>query len=207
MNLFSMDNLFFRTMSKITDLVWLNILTLLGCLPVITGGASLTAMYSVLLRMVRDEEGSVTRNFIRGFRENFKNATKVWIVALLAALFFFMDFNILRQGVLDGYDTLYKVSIAAITILIVLLLMILQYTFPLLARYDRDLKGTLRNAVIIMVARVPRTVSMLIIWLFPVALMILSNYFLWFWFLYGLAFPGYFCSMVLRTVFEKFEEP
>ena len=73
MNLFNMDNAFYRAVGKMVDLIWLNLLTVLCCIPVVTAGASLTAMYYVSLRMVKNEESSITKNFFKSFKENFQS--------------------------------------------------------------------------------------------------------------------------------------
>ena len=72
MYIFSMDNPFFQFIGKLVDLVWLNILTLVCCLPVFTAGAALSAMYSVLIKMALKEEGVITKPFFRAFKENLK---------------------------------------------------------------------------------------------------------------------------------------
>ena len=76
-NFFSMDAPLFRILSTLYDLIILNLLTALGCLPVVTIGASLTAMHFVLIAMVRDEEPDIARSFLRSFRENFRQSTLV----------------------------------------------------------------------------------------------------------------------------------
>ena len=100
MNFFSMDNLFFRTVGKLVDLVWLNILTLVFALPVVTIGASFSAMYSVLLKLVRNEEGSITAGFFNAFKNNFKSSTLTWLVALPILLVCGANLWLLRQGVM-----------------------------------------------------------------------------------------------------------
>ena len=64
---FDMDSPVMRTLNKVADLMWLNILTLVCCLPVITAGASITAMHYVLLKMVRNEESYITKDFFKSF--------------------------------------------------------------------------------------------------------------------------------------------
>ena len=76
-NIFSMDNAFFRFVGKVTDLVWLNILTLICCIPIFTMGAAFTAMYHVLIKIAIKEEGVVTRPFFREFKANFKNGVLI----------------------------------------------------------------------------------------------------------------------------------
>lgn len=76
--LFNMDNKLMRLLGKLANLVFLQLLTLICCLPIITAGASLTAMHKVLLQLRRDEEGSITKAFFHSFRINFRQATIIW---------------------------------------------------------------------------------------------------------------------------------
>ena len=77
--LFRMDSPLMRFLTKIADLMVLNILFCVTSIPLITIGASWTALYSVTLKMVRDEEGSVSRSYFRSFRQNFRQATLLWL--------------------------------------------------------------------------------------------------------------------------------
>ena len=71
---FKPDGWFIKYGGKLWDLIWLNLLTLLCCLPCVTIGASLTAMHYVLLKIYRDEESGITRAFFKSFRQNFSQA-------------------------------------------------------------------------------------------------------------------------------------
>ena len=84
--LFDQDNMFFAIMGVLFDLIILNVLTLLCCLPVVTAGASFTAMHSVLWRMVRHEETYVARQFFDSFKRNLKQSLLPWLAFLLAAI-------------------------------------------------------------------------------------------------------------------------
>lgn len=201
-----MDNLFFRTISKMVDLVWLNLLTLICALPVITAGASLTAMYSVLLRMAENEEGKITSRFFASYKENFVNATKVWICVLAIGAVCLANLTLIKKGVMGGMPGIARACTICIVIIILILVAFLLYFLPLLGRYDQTLPVTCKNAFLLASAYLPRTLCMMIISLFPVALMLLSNYFLWLWFLYGLSFSGYFSAMLLVRIFEKTEK-
>ena len=72
---FNMDNKFFVFMGRVADLLLLNFLCILCCIPVVTAGASITALYYVTLKMARDEESYIARSFFRSFKQNFKQAT------------------------------------------------------------------------------------------------------------------------------------
>lgn len=205
-NIFSMDNVVFRTIGKITDLVWVNILTVIFCLPVVTAGASLTAMYAVLLKMSKDEEGGLTKTFWRSFKGNIKDASIVWIVTILIGFVYAVNLNLMRQGVMSSFGIMEKVVIVVILGILLFGVMLLLYIFPLMARYDNRLKNTVINALKLMIAFFPRSVCMVIIWMFPIALMCLSDYLFFLWILYGFSFPGYVCCMLLTRIFEKVEE-
>ena len=84
--LFNYDNPVWRFIGKFFDILILNILWMVCSIPIFTIGASTTAVYYVTLKLVRDEEGSTVKAFFKSFRENFKQATAIWIVLLIAGI-------------------------------------------------------------------------------------------------------------------------
>lgn len=204
--MFSMENPFFRFVGRVTDLVWLNILTLVCCIPVFTAGAALSAMYHVLIRLALKEEITVTRPFFREFKANFKNATKVWMPALFILVVMLANASLIERGVLSAYPRLLIVAGVAIGIIVALVVMFLNYYFAMISRYDNEFKQYVKNALLMMIAYFPRSLCMLVIWVSPLAFMMLSDYFLLLWFLYGLSFPGYVNAMLLGSLFVKTEK-
>ena len=94
MSIFNMDGPVFRFLNKMADLCILNLIFLLCCLPIITIGASVTALYSVTLKMSRDQEGYIARSFFKAFKANFKQATSIWIPSLLLLFIMLADIRI-----------------------------------------------------------------------------------------------------------------
>lgn len=90
-NLFDQDNMFFTIMGVLFDLIILNVLTLLCCIPIVTAGASFTAMHNVLWHMVRHEETYVSRQFFDSFKRNLKQSLLPWLAFLLAAAVLTVD--------------------------------------------------------------------------------------------------------------------
>ena len=206
MYIFSMDNPFFQFIGKLVDLVWLNILTLVCCLPVFTAGAALSAMYHVLIKMAIKEEGTITKPFFKAFKENFKNSTKIWIPSLFIYIIMLMNIYLIYKGVFEYYPGLLIPAGISIGIIVIGLSIVLNYAFALTSRYENTVKQTLKNAGLMAIAYFPRSLCILVIWLFPVALMMLSDGFLYFWFIYGLSFPGYVNAMLLGNLFLKTED-
>ena len=122
---FNPDNPVFRFLSAIFDMIFLNVLFILTSLPIFTIGASLTAMYAVLLWRENDE-GYLYRIYFSSFRKNFKQATIIWIPCCALTLFLayelYLVFNVL--------DPSLKFLQFPIWISLFLLASILLYAFP-----------------------------------------------------------------------------
>ena len=93
-SLFRYDSKFWGLIEKITDIVLLNFLFIVTCIPVVTIGASLSAMYSVALKKIKNEDIYVAKEFIKSFRENFKVSTIVWILMIVVGCVLLLDFYI-----------------------------------------------------------------------------------------------------------------
>lgn len=155
--LFRMDSPLMRFLTKIADLMVLNILFCITSIPLITIGASWTALYSVTLKMVRDEEGSVSRSYFRSFRQNFRQATLLWLGVLVVLALLVLDIRVLNGMAGGTAPGLLRVGVE---ILALLGIMVLQYLFPSLARFEASLADTLKNACMMALAHLPKTALM-----------------------------------------------
>ena len=152
MKIFSYDSKFSQILLKIANACYLNLLWFLCSLPIVTLGASTNALYYVTLKMVRDEEGSVTRMFFRSFRENFRQATVLWLILLAAGAVLAGDgyilFHLFRSttGAIAVFWTLLfaLVIVAAIAYAVVLI-----YVFPLVASVTNTNTAMLKNSFFI----------------------------------------------------------
>ena len=81
--LFGIDTPFYRFMLKFVQLMYLTFLWLVCSIPVITIGASTTALYYVCFKLAKDEESYLTRQFFNAFKVNFKQATCIWSIVFI----------------------------------------------------------------------------------------------------------------------------
>ena len=144
---FNPDNPIMRFITKIANSVYLNILWLICSLPVVTIGASTTSLFYVTLKMAKNEEGNLTAAFFRSFKENFRQATKIWLILLAAGMVFALDgyifYHMRFENALWTIGTaIFLVALAAYTI-------ILMYIFPLLARFDNTIGAMFKNSIFI----------------------------------------------------------
>lgn len=206
-NLFNLNNPVFRILARIADLVILQILFLVCCLPVITAGASIAAMARVSQNMVRDEDDTVIRPFFRAFRENFKQATVVWLAALVVLAGLFSDFLLLKTFVTGS---LYTGLMVILFLLLFLAVGVMNYLFPLIARYNNTVRQHVQNACILLVTQFPKTLLMTFLNLSPLLCAFffpsVMVYTLMFWVFASCSFFAYIEAVILKPVFDKLEE-
>ncbi len=152
-----------QIMSRVGDVLILNLLTIVCSLPVVTLGAAFTAAYDMSLRLLRHQEGYVARGFFRAFRSNFPRATALWLIFLGVLVISIGD--LLVRPYLPQLHFL--LTVAAV-VQILLVLAIALYAFPLQARFENSISGTLRNSILLAVCRAPQTAAMVLITLVPV---------------------------------------
>ena len=204
--IFSLDSPFVQFMNRVADIMWLNILFIICCIPVITIGASVTAMYYVTLKMVRNEESYITKSFFKSFKLNFRQATVIWLILVIAGGLLAFDFAIMtgRLGVSIENSTLASVMQVLIIVVFIFYIFTATFVFPVLSKFYNSIKNTIKNAFIMSIRHFPVTlaciavgiiVALLIIYI-PIMLML--SIFL----LFSLA--AYACSFLFVRVFDKY---
>lgn len=203
--LFRMDSPLMRFLTKIADLMVLNILFCVTSIPLITIGASWTALYSVTLKMVRDEEGSVSRSYFRLFRQNFRQATLLWLGVLVVLALLVLDIRVLNGMAGGTAPGLLRVGVE---ILALLGIMVLQYLFPSLARFEASLADTLKNACMMALAHLPKTALMTAAAVGAVWITLINNTTiavgLMVWPLIGFSLMAFGNSGILRKIFDNY---
>ena len=127
--IFSLDSPFMNFLGKMADLMILNIITMICCIPVFTAGAAFTAMFSVLLKMVRKEEPMIVKSYFSSFKENFKQSTIMWLIMLVIIAFLVFDFYMFMYDPTgDTFPKAIKIMVIAVSVIMVAGML---YIFPL----------------------------------------------------------------------------
>lgn len=196
--LFNPENRFWSFMEKIMNLCVLGFLWALFCLPVVTAGAATSALFAYTLKLSADEEGYVWKSFIRSFRENFCQATVLWLGMLAGGGILALDFYICRF-ITVARPVKMALFFALISLSLVYLLTIL-YIFPLLAFYRLSLKKIVPHAFIMSMGNLFVSVTILVIYVLAALLTSFSPLLFMVWF----AIASFFASGFFRHVFEKY---
>ena len=199
MHFFNIDSPFFTFMNRMTDLFVVNILFLICCIPVITIGASASAMYSITLKMAENTEGYILKSFFKAFKTNFKQATLVWIPSLLILFFMTADIRIFSTDSNKQYQFL---LIGAFLILIVLFVILLYY-FPLLSKFQNSTVQLLKNAGIMSIKHLPFTLCIIAITVLPPIITVMLPNSLSFvymlWLLFGFSLTAFCNSFIFNS--------
>ena len=152
MKFFSYESKFSHILLKLCWSCYLNLLWFICSLPIVTIGASTTALYYASLKLVREEDSSLTRQFFRSFRENFKQATVLWLILLGVGLFLGADGYILyhlRLSAAGPLAVMWTLLLAVVFAAAVIYVIVLLYVFPLTASVQNTNRAMLKNAFLI----------------------------------------------------------
>ncbi len=158
-------------MSRVADLIILNLLCIVCCIPVVTIGPSIAAMFYVTLKMVRNEESYIVRGFFKSFKQNLKQGIVINLIMLAAALLLYFDISICRSTP----GTIGKVLMVLFMMILVVYLMIFLYIYPVLAKFYNTIKNTFTNAFLMSIRHLPYTALMILVTAAPVLVFFYSK--------------------------------
>lgn len=199
--LFDADSPVMRFLSRMGDLMILNLLVTLCSLPIITIGASVTAMHYVMLKLVRGEEGYITRDYFKSFKMNFKQATVIWLIMLAFLVIFGVDYYLVVFSGIGFPQGLQKI----LTAIAIILVVVSAYIFPVLSRFDNTVRSTLKNGCIMSIMALPKAIVMTILFVVPVWILFMAPRAIPLVLLFGMSLPGYLSAMLYSQTFRKFE--
>ena len=202
MKIFDIDGPVIQFLNKMADLMLINILTMVCCIPIITAGAAFTAMHYMALKIVRDEECYITRGYFKSFRENFRQSTIIWLLLLLVAVILGMDFYIIEKSGIEFS----KVFQTIITMFAVMADFTAVMVFPIQAKFGNPIKNTLKNAFAVSILQFPKTFAMIILLFFPVALCMVTIKLFPVAFMFGFSLPAYLSAQLYNKTFLKMEK-
>lgn len=205
--IFDYEGPLFSSLSRLADLIWLNLLFVVCCIPIITIGASTTALYYVTLKMAKDEEGYITKSFFKSFKDNLKQSIGIWLIFLIIIVVLICDLYIANGGSLATIlqsETISSVVLVAVGVMGIILTMTLTYVFPLLAKFDNTIKNTIKNAFLISIRHLPYTVLLIAINIVPwVVIFWIGNMTLLLVFVI-FSSQAYFCSKIFVKIFVHY---
>lgn len=201
--LFAPDSGLMRFFTAFFDLVVLNLLTAVLCLPIVTAGAALTSMDYCILKMARNEESYILKSYFKSFKENFKQATLLWIPLFIFLMAAFFDMYFMRVN----SSLISKPAAIIFGIGFLFIFLVSVWIFPLLCHFYYDsVTSVIKNAFLLMLSHFPRTLLMALMTIAPIILLYFKPYqSLAFVVLFGLSLPAFGCAYLYSSVFKTME--
>ena len=178
MSFFSVDGPFYKFIATLWDVIKLNLLWILFSLPIVTMGAATVAAFSVTNKMAEDREGYVGRQFMKAFKENWKQGIPLGLLFLFCCYVVYLDFEL--QRVTESMAVQVFGILACIFFISIFI-----YAFPLCARYENTIKNTLMNSLQITIRYFPRTIALLVVLAIELVLFLFNSTTLFFMLLIG----------------------
>ncbi len=197
---FDIDSVFMQLLTKAANIMLLNILWFVCCLPIITAGASTGAMYTVALQLVRDEDDKIITPFFRAFRASFWKPTALLATSVVVGGLFMMN-TYISQRINAALGIVVLVPF-------VVYLLASNYLFPLYAQFENTMFQTMKNAVFLSILNPVRSILAAICGWFPFLLLLSSETLFWntvvIWPTFGAALIAYLQIWILGVVFNRY---
>lgn len=187
--------------NRLLDVLLLNIVWLVSCIPLVTIGAATTAAYSVTMQMLTDEEGYIVKSYIKAFKQNFKKSTILWLLNASGLYIVYLDWQIVTKT-----ETPSIVLLVISIISTVLITAAFLYVYPLTARYNNTVKNTILNSIQLCFKFFLRTLILLILIAFEIAVFTWNSAMIIPGLLIGPMIVFYTVSAGARTLFLKTEK-
>lgn len=201
--LFQPESPLMRFLTAVTDLVALNLLWLICCIPIITIGPSCTAMCYVARKIVEKEAPPVTKTFFQAFRANFKQSLIIFLILLVPVVLVGAYLLMAVSGGLDHIPVVKYLSYLAILITG----FVCSYVYPLLAHFDNTIGNTLKNAILLPLANPFLALVVTVLNLLPVLTLLINLELMlrisFFWLVIGCSLTAVVNEKMLGRFFQR----
>ena len=191
-----------RFLEAFGNMFALNLCFVITCIPIVTIGASVTALYAMCIRLQDGRESTVLHGFIENFKKNFKQATVAWGIILLCAAVMLAEY-VMINNIPTSFNDFYTILLI---IEAIVFLFTLPFVFPLISQYDNSIFNVFKNSFLLSVAYLGSWIKVLLAWIAPILISIIyPMVFIYTWYLWLLLIFGAIAwgsSYTIRHVFE-----
>lgn len=198
--MFKLDSAFVRFLNLIADIFILHVLWFIHSIPIITIGASTTALYYSMMKRIDNDRGSIFSNFRSSFKLNFKQSTILWLIEIVAIIVLVIDFRfclLLTSNARNIFMTLYMVVLIPVCFILI-------YLFPIQSKFENNIKTTIKNAFIMSILNLHYTI---VLFLIPVVFLVICFFFppfITILFIMGFGIYAYISSLLFTKIFKKY---
>jgi len=195
-NFLSTDGPLFEGLTYITNMLYVSVLWVLFSIPVITIGASSTALYYTVTKVIRHGRSYIFREFWKSFKSNLKQSTAVWLIYLVLLGVLLVDIRVMGAFGNTAAQTLQFVFLAGICMVSAVMVYALAY----IARFTQDVRHILTNSVLMAIRHLPKTLLLIVI----LAAAVLGCYLFGIAIVFVPAAAALLDSLILESIFVQY---
>ena len=158
-NLFNMDNAFFRFMGKLFDVVALNLVFIIVCIPLVTIGPAISALYYASVKSIRRDRSYPIKEFFKAFKRDFKQSFIVGLILVLASVIIYVDIRFVMDFIKNGFTAMRYVYL----VIGMVISFISVYIFPLISRFSLKISGLFRLSFYLAIRHLLTTIVSIIL--------------------------------------------
>ena len=199
--IFDPENKMMQIGVKFADLLLVNAMTMLLCVPILTAGAAFSAMHHMVLRIYRDEQAGVIREYWNAFRQNLKQGTQLLLIYLGIGTVLGVDIYLIAADMIN-WGQYFNLMVLAVT---AIYLISLVWIFVLQSRYNFGIKDMIKYSLVLGFRNIPASVAMVILSAAPIALFLVMAKAVPFVLLMGMSLPAFLEAMLYSRIMDRFE--
>lgn len=199
-NFFNPDNMVFRFMGRLSDLMILNFLWIICSIPIFTIGASTTALYSVTLELAKENEDYIIKSFFKSFKKNFKNSTLLWLCILGISIL--LTVNCIFWPRFNSFLSYFVM--AFVMFFIFLLLIISPYIFVILSISKLSIKHIIKKSFLLSMKHLPYSFVITLLGIVFLIASIMFPFVIILMLLIGFALESYISAYIFNVVLNKY---
>lgn len=203
---FSEDSVFMQMLFRISDIIVLNVIFLITCLPVFTIGTALTSITYTAMTSIRYEDGYIAKKYFKAFKENFKQSTLAWLIMLVVGGVLFFDVYFWITLWTTQRMTMSQIMIVVSVIMAFVYLMAFVWLFPIMSKFQNTIKKNIWNSLALAVRHFPWTLLLCATAVAVVLLTYLNFYFLVFMVVAGFGVLAYAYAFLFQHIFKLYIE-
>lgn len=158
-NLFNMDNAFFRFMGKLFDVVALNLVFIIVCIPIVTIGPAISALYYASVKSIRRDRSYPIKEFFKAFKRDFKQSFIVGLILVLASVIIYVDIRFVMDFIKNDFTAMRYVYL----VIGLVISFISVYIFPLISRFSLKISGLFRLSFYLAIRHLLTTIVSIIL--------------------------------------------
>ena len=169
---FDTDNFLMRFCEKVLDIVTVNLLFVVSCLPIVTIGVAKISLYQTIFEVKSSRRVPVFKTYMRAFKQNLKLGLQLGLLELGIFLISVVDLSLFWGQTGLGFQLIKAICLG----ILIFLTLVMLASYPIAARYDLTWKEVLQKGLLLVSFNFVWFFLMLAIILLIIMLLYLSGF-------------------------------